>query len=60
MATVVKVFIICIAGADYVNRDLKLTKSRAEALPIVGKRVAKSMVAYLKKSGVKQVSLIEV
>lgn len=52
--------IICIAGTDYLDPKLELTKSRADALPISGKRNAKKLKAWLEKQGVSKVSLIEI
>jgi hypothetical protein len=56
----IKRFIICIGGTDYIDKALKLTTSKDDAFVVVGKKVAKGLVDFLKKRGVSAISLIEV
>lgn len=57
---IVKRCIICIAGTDYLDGQLNLTKNRDKALILTGKKTAKSLVNFLKQKGVTKISLIEV
>ena len=57
---IIKRCIICIAGTDFLDGKLELTKDRNKALVFTGKKNAKKMVDWLKKRGVFSISLIEV
>jgi hypothetical protein len=56
---IIKKCIICIGGTDYLDAKLSLTKQRADALVLTGKRTSKQLVKYLKSKGGFNISIIE-
>jgi predicted transcriptional regulator YheO len=55
----IKKCIICIGGTDFLDANLGLTKIRANALALSGKRTSKQLVKWLKSKGVFNISIIE-
>lgn len=60
MTPIVKRCIICIGGTDYLDAKLGLTKNRADALVLTGKKTSKKLMKWLKSKGVFKIALIEV
>lgn len=56
---IIKKCIICIGGTDYLDAKLNLTKVRADALALSGKRTSKQLVKWLKSKGAFNISIIE-